>query len=78
MTKHSITLGRDGVSGFLSNQDIGTDALNALSSIDGVEDVEIVWETENQVQLSYNWTDKEKFWGTGEVLAKHGLKRIDI
>lgn len=78
MSKHSITLERDGVRGFLSNQDIGTDALNALSSIDGVEDLEIVWETEEQVQLSYNWTGNEKFWGTGEVLAKHGLKRIDI
>ncbi|WP_151704333.1 hypothetical protein [Nitrincola alkalilacustris] len=73
-----MTLERDGTRGFLSNQDIGTDALNALSSIDGVDDLEIVWETESQVQLSYNWTGNEKFWKTGEVLAQHGLKPADI
>jgi len=78
MPKHDITLERDGVKGFLSNQEIGTDALNALSSIDGVDDIEIVWETEDKIQLSYRWTGKEAFWCTGDVLAQYGLKRTDI
>ncbi len=78
MSKHSITLERDGVKGFLSDQIISTDALRALSSIRGVDNVEIVWETDDQVQLSYNWTGEEPFWGAGEVLSQHGLKRINI
>lgn len=78
MSKHSITLERDGVKGFLSDQTIGSDALNALSSIQGVDDLEIDWETEDQVKLTYNWTGDGTFWQAGEILSQHGLKRTDI
>jgi hypothetical protein len=78
MPKHRIILERDGMRGFLSNQDVGTEALNALSSIEGVNDPEIVWETDDQVQVSYRWSGKEAFVDIGDVLAQYGLKRTDI
>ena len=78
MQKHTITIERDGPRGFLATQQVGTDALNALSSIDGVNDPEIVWETEDRVQVSYSWSGKEAFLGTGDVLGQYGLKRTDI
>lgn len=77
MSKHNITLERYGEEGFLSQQTLGTDALNALSSIDGVNDPEIISENETQVQVSYLWTGKAKFWGADDVFACYGLKRTD-
>jgi hypothetical protein len=77
MSKHNITLERDEIMGFLSQQTLGTDALNALSSIDGVSDPEIISENNIQVQVSYYWTDKTKFWGADDVFAQYGLKRTN-
>ena len=78
MSKHSITLKRDGTKGFLSPQSIGTDAFNALQSIPGVEEVEIMGESNEQVELTYSWGDDGKFWETDELLAKFGLARVDV
>jgi hypothetical protein len=78
VSKHSITLKRDGIKGFLSNQSIGTDALNALVSIPGVENPEIVSESNEQVELTYSWVGDGKFWETNEHLAKFGLARADV
>ena len=75
MSKHAITLARDGI-GNISATRASTDALTALSSIPGVEDVEIVQELEEYVELSYNWTGNDKFWETDEHLARFGLRRI--
>lgn len=75
MSKHSITLKRDGIRGFLSSQSIGTDALNALAAIPGVKDLEIVAESDGQVELSYSWCGEDAFWGTDEQFAKFGLVR---
>ncbi len=77
MSKHSITLVRDGVVGHQSQNRIGTDALNALAAIPGVEDSQIVQETEDRVELSYNWARDDKFQATREHLLQFGLRRID-
>lgn len=76
MSKHSIILARDGI-GHISSTSIGTAALTALSSIPGVESPEIVRESDDQVELSYNWTRAEKFWETEEHLSRFGLRRIE-
>lgn len=76
MSKHSITLVRDGVRGFLSNQSIGTDALNALREIPGVINPEIISESNEQVQLEYTWAGREAFDKTDEHLLRFGLRRI--
>jgi hypothetical protein len=77
VSKHSIALKRDGITGFLSSQSIGTDALNALLSIPGVEDAEVVSELNEQVELTYSWGGDGKFWDANEHLAKFGLARLD-
>jgi hypothetical protein len=78
MSKHSITLKRDGIKGFFSNQSVGTDALNALLSIPGVENPEIISDSNDQVELTYSWIGDDKFWETDEQLAKFGLARVDV
>ena len=78
MSKHSITLKREGVQGFLSSQRIGTDALNALLSIPGVENPEIVSESTELVELTYNWVGEGQFLETSEHLLKFGLSRADL
>lgn len=74
MSKHSITLKRDGT----SHQTVGTDGFNALQSIQGVEEVEIMSESNEQVELTYSWGDDGKFWEADERLAEYGLARVDI
>ena len=76
MPKHSITLVRDGI-GNISPNRIGTDALKALSAIPGVEAVEITQESDEQAELSYNWTGTDKFWETNEHLSRFGLRRAE-
>lgn len=78
MSKHSITLKREGVQGFLSSQSIGTDALNALLSVPGVENPEIVSESTELVKLTYDWIGEGRFWETSEHLLKFGLSRADL
>lgn len=78
MSKHSITLRRKGVQGFLSSQRIGTDALNALLSIPGVENPEIISESTELVALTYNWVGVDQFLETSEYLLKFGLCRADL
>ena len=73
MSKHSITLKRNGMRGFLSSQRIGTDGINALLSIPGVEDPEIVGESDEQVELTYSWVGDGEFLETCEYLAKFRL-----
>ena len=74
MPKHTIVLIRDnGMEGFMSNQTLGTDALNAMSTMPGVENLEIVNETDDRVTLSYEWIGKEKFWHAGDHLRRYGV-----
>lgn len=75
MSRHSITLARD-EEGRTSPNRLGTDALTALSSIPGVDDVQVVEESEKQVELLYAWSGSEKFWETNEYLSKFGLRRV--
>ena len=76
MSNNSITLKRDGIQGFMSDQSIGVNAINALSSIPGVKNPEIVSESNDQVELTYSWVGDGKFWETDEHLAKFGLARV--
>jgi hypothetical protein len=79
MSKHSVILRRDnGIEGFFSDQSVGTDALNAMQSIPGVENPEIIRESDEEVELTYDWVGDGKFWETGEYLKKFGLVRADI
>jgi hypothetical protein len=78
VSKHAITLKRDGIKGFLSSQSIGTDALNALLSIPGVEEVKVVSESNVQVELTYSWGGEGKFCEIDEHLARFGLARVDV
>lgn len=71
--KFKITLERKGIDGFLSNQSIGTDALNALQSIPKIENPSITHETQELVTLEYEYPIDEKFWHTEEILIKYGL-----
>lgn len=73
MSKHSITLKRAGIQGFLSSNPIAIDALNALVQIPGVEEPEIVRESHDEVELTYTWVGETKFWETREHLLKFGL-----
>jgi len=77
MSKHSITLKRGGVQGFLSSQRIGTDALKALLSIPGVENPKIVSESSELVVLTYHWVGDGQFFETHEYLLKFGLSRAE-
>lgn len=76
MSKNQITLHRYGMQGFLSSNDIGTDALNAMNAIPNVQNSEIVKESESSVTIEYEWHGKEQFMETDEHLAKYGLERL--
>jgi hypothetical protein len=76
MSEHSIVIRRDdGVEGFCSTQSVGTDALNAMQSIPGVEDPQIVSETDEQAEITFEWVGDGQFWRTEEHLSRFGLKR---
>lgn len=76
MPRYSITLKRQGMNGFLSSQRIGTDAFNALSSIPGLEDPEIVSESDEQVEITYSWVRDGNFDRIDEYLERYGLARV--
>lgn len=63
MTRKFVTLVRNS-KGFLGSNTIGTDALNAISTINGIEDVQIEKESEDEVDISYLPTDNELFLET--------------
>ena len=76
MTNHKITVKRSAI-GNLSSASLGTDALNAISSIPNVTNVKIEVEGDVQIEISYTYTAKEKFWRIDEHLSKFGLVRVD-
>ena len=78
MYKHTITLKRDGMKGFLSRQRIGTDVINALNAISGVKEPEIVSESNEQVKLTYSWVDDGNFMKIDDQLAGFGLARVEV
>jgi len=77
VSKHSISLKRDGINCFSSTQSIGTDALNAMLSIPGVKDPEVVVEFSDKVELTYNWVGESEFLGTSSYLHKFGLTLVN-
>jgi hypothetical protein len=79
MSKYLIVLRRGDIKGFLSQQSIGTNALNAMASIQWVTNSEIVEESDEQVKLTFNWVGEENFyWLIDEQLVKYGLVLVDI
>jgi len=78
MLTYSITLQRSGARGFLSSQSIGTDALNAMSSIPGVKNPKIIKESDEQVEIKYEWDGSDKFWETDTHLHQFGLERVNV
>lgn len=75
MRKYKITLERDfkNLNCFLSDQSLSTDAFNAISSIPGTKDVEILNESEGEVEISYVWTKSEGILDTALYLSKYGV-----
>lgn len=73
MTRKTVTLVRNS-KGFLASNTIGTDALSAISTIQGIEDVQIEKESEDEVEISYLPTDNELFLETETHLSKFYLR----
>lgn len=53
-----------------SRHDVGVDALNAFRSIPGIENPEIVSESDTQVTMEYSWTGDSTYWETDEHLKR--------
>ncbi len=77
MTKYTRVLRREGMQGFMSDQSIGTDAINAMSTMPGVKNPVIVSESESQVTVSFDWVGSEPFMQAGQHLLRYGLKWIN-
>lgn len=74
--KFTITLTRNGMQGFLSQNSIETDAINALESLPNVSEVNIINSTELSATANYSWSGTEKIQNIQEHLFKFGLRRI--
>lgn len=77
MNRHKIVVRRNALGQMVAHNTIGMDAYNALSTIPGVTDVRIEAEDDEQVEISYSYTLKDKYWDTASHLAKYNLERID-
>ena len=58
-----------------SSDQIETDAMNGISSIPGVTEVQIEAAREKSVTLSYVWSGSEQFQTTDEHLRHFGLRK---
>jgi len=76
MHRHSINIERNDF-GTLARNSLGTDALNAISSIPGTHDVRIEEDGDKLVVISYTWSGPGDFHDTATVLAKHYCKRLE-
>lgn len=61
----------------MSQNTLGTDALNAMSAIPGVIDVRIEAEGDEQLTISCVYTLTDQFSETVTHLAKFNLERVD-
>lgn len=77
MAKHTIVLRREGMLAFMSDQSIGTDAINAMSTMPGVKNPMIVSESESQATVSFDWVGTVPFMQAGQHLLRYGLKWIN-
>lgn len=77
MTRHKMVVKRNALGQMAAQSTIGTDAFNAVSTIPGVTDVRIEAEDDEQVEISYSYTLKDKFMDTVTHLAGFGLERVD-
>ena len=78
MTKHTIVLVRAGIHGFMSDQSIGTDAINAMSTMPGVKNPVIVSESESQVKVTFDLVGSEPFMQAGQHLLRYGLTWVNL
>ncbi|MBB1520060.1 hypothetical protein [Aquipseudomonas guryensis] len=77
MIEYTIRLERsNNVRGIQAASSLGTDSVNGMLSIAGVEQPEILRETDEFVDLTYRWSGASKFWETDEYLAKFGVRRV--
>lgn len=77
MTTHTIRLRRTTI-GELRTAQVGTDALNALASIPGVEDRVVIEESETEAVIQFQWSDEaEAFMRTSELLREYGLEIVN-
>lgn len=75
MSRHTIEIERNEFGNFSRNT-LGTDALNAVASIPGTDDVQIDKEAGHIVTISFTWTGREDFDDTATMLAKYYCKRV--
>jgi hypothetical protein len=76
MKRNKISIART-TGFFVSNNSLGTDALNAIATTACAKDLEIENETEDKVEISYVWTSSDKFCKIQEHLVKFGLRRVN-
>ena len=75
MKRHTIEIERNAFGNFAQNT-LGTDALNAIASIPGTDDIQIEEEGNEVVVISYLWTARDDFEDTATVLAKYYCRRV--
>lgn len=78
---YEIRVRRNPRSSHISSQTAGTDAVNAMWRVPGVEDVELLEESEEdsengQARLSYMYASGERFTTIDTHLDAFGLERV--
>ncbi len=73
---YTVTILRDQLSTVITNNSIGTDALNAVSTIPLCTAVKLVCENDEFAIIEYEYPNgSPKFWDTDTHLAEFGLKK---
>lgn len=76
MKKHTVTLVRDATSPAITNNSVGTDAHNAISTIPHCENIELTSEDETSATVSFTYPDgANDFQETENHLSRFGLKK---
>lgn len=76
-----IVVRRNPRSAYISSQTVGTDAVNALWRVPGVEEVELLEESDvdaegGQAKLAYAYASSERYMAIDTHLDKFGLERV--
>lgn len=79
MKKYLVTLERAIADPFPRNNTLGTDALNALSEIPGLLNIEIELESENLIRMTFEYDSENstQFLEANVHLLKFGLQKIN-
>ena len=77
MNKYTVTLLRDQLSTVITNNSIGTDAFNAVSTIPFCADVTVLNEADDSARIEFKYpSGAPQFLDTGTHLAKFALKKL--